>query len=69
MPVMIFDNDTERNSFEEWFVSVDKKFIEEMREKIKPNAIMQHILAKEKWKTRNGCRGCCTFIWVVQNME
>lgn len=48
MPIMIFDNDSERSSFEEWFVNVDKKFIEEMREKIKRNAIMQHILAKEK---------------------
>lgn len=48
MPIMIFDDDNERSSFEEWFMNIDKKFLEKMREKIKQNAIMQHIIAKEK---------------------
>lgn len=47
MPVMIFDNESERDKFEQWFLDLNKEYVESKRMIIKESAIMQHILAKE----------------------
>lgn len=47
MPFMIFENDREKDNFEEWLLDVDSTLIESVKEKIKANAIMEHILTKE----------------------
>lgn len=48
MPILIFENEQERYVFEEWFLSVDKDLVEEINKKIDEDAIMQHIMEKEK---------------------
>ncbi len=47
MPIMIFENEREKNCFEDWFFNVDRDLIEDLNMKIEENAIMQHIMAKE----------------------
>lgn len=48
MPIMIFEHDRERKSFEEWFLSVDRELKQNIRSKIEEDAIMQHIVGKEE---------------------
>ena len=48
VPIMIFEHDRERKSFEEWFLSVDRELKQNIRSKIEEDAIMQHIAGKEE---------------------
>ena len=48
VPIMIFEHDRERKSFEEWFLSVDRELKQNIRSKIEEDAIMQHIVGKEE---------------------
>lgn len=48
VPIMIFEHDGERKSFEEWFLSVDRELKQNIRSKIEEDAIMQHIVGKEE---------------------
>lgn len=53
MPFMIFENDREKNAFEEWILNVESSLIESLKEKIKADAIMEHILTKEAVQGRS----------------
>ena len=48
MPIMIFEHDRERKSFEEWFLGVDRELKKNIQLKIEDDAIMQHIAGKEE---------------------
>lgn len=47
MPIMVFDNEFERDKFEQWFLDLKQRYVESKRMIIKESAIMQHILEKE----------------------
>ncbi|MCR2048211.1 hypothetical protein NSB25_13035 [Acetatifactor muris] len=48
MPIMIFEHEEERKNFEEWFLSVDRELKQSIRLKVEEDAIIQHIVRKEK---------------------
>ena len=47
MPFIIFENYDEKEKFEEWMLNTDPSLILTIKDTIKENAIMEHILAKE----------------------
>lgn len=48
MPIMIFENEDERERFEKYLCGLDVSTKTEIRRKIKDNAIMEHIIAKSE---------------------
>lgn len=48
MPILLFANDAERESFNEYYLELDENEKNVIVRNIEKNAIMQHILAKEE---------------------
>lgn len=76
MPILIFENEDERISFEEFFLRFDESITADIKNRIQENGIMKHIVQKEEadGKTEMGVRDIAFSYavyqrWVKENIK